>query len=573
MPTRVLSEAELDQLTNWPAEVAHSDLVEYVTLNVEDLRWVRSYRGAATQLGLSVQLCGLRFLGFVPADLAATPVEVTERLAERVGVPPGVLGSYAGEVDGRLRRLHVAVVIARCGWRHCGHNERKMLDDWLLARALEHDDAALLFGQVLTHLRAERIVRPGLDRLGRSVAQARVAADREIAWRLRPQLTAARCEQLDHLIVTDTDLGVAPLVWLDTGATSSSPESIKAEITKLGYLRKLGADRLDLSMIGPERLRQLATVGRRSTPKALRAMPAQRRYPILLATLAQTYASVIDEIVQMFDQALTTTNARARAALVARQLAAAEGNLERLVLLDDILEVALDPDRDDAAVGAGVRGLGPDRLAAGVRGHEERAPRDGGHLALLEARYAHVRSFAPQVLAALSFHASVPSATLDAVNLLTTLNAEGRRHVPPDAPVGFVPTRWAPYLTAARAGRDENAYKHYWELCVLFGPPGSKHRTTNDLARLCRPRRCGRSSRTPLGQCRSNLLTSANGPDRWYFAESYGEALVLGTHHHGDHPLILNMLVNLDAHHDRHLKTHPTPHHIDLRTIHPTHTT
>jgi hypothetical protein len=55
-------------------------------------------------------------------------------------------------------------------------------------------------------------------------------------------------------------------------------------------------------------------------------------------------------------------------------------------------------------------------------------------------------------------------------------------------------------------------------------PPGSKHRNTNDLARLYRPRRCSRSSRTPLERCRSNLLTSANGPDRWYFSGSYGEA-------------------------------------------------
>lgn len=90
-----------------------------------------------------------------------------------------------------------------------------------MARALEHDEASLLFGQALEHLRTEWIVRPGLDRLGWSVAEAKVAAEREIHWRLRPQLTAERCEHLDALVVTDAGLGVAPLVWLDSGATSS----------------------------------------------------------------------------------------------------------------------------------------------------------------------------------------------------------------------------------------------------------------------------------------------------------------------------------------------------------------
>lgn len=107
MATRVLSDAELAQLSTWPAEVARSDLAAYFALTVDDLRWVRSFRSpraAADRLGLAVQLCALRFLGFVPADLASTPVEVVERLADRIGVSPAALGRYRREVSGRSRR-------------------------------------------------------------------------------------------------------------------------------------------------------------------------------------------------------------------------------------------------------------------------------------------------------------------------------------------------------------------------------------------------------------------------------------------------------------------------------------
>jgi TnpA family transposase len=470
---RVLSDADLEALTSWPPEVAHSDLVAYFTLDVGDLRWVRSHRGAAARLGLSVQLCGLRFLGFVPCDLTTTPAEVTRRLAERVGVAPLALARYVGEVDGRLRRLHVASVIERAGWRNCGPDERKRLADWLLSRALEHDDAPLLFAQTLEHLRSERIVRPGLDRLLRTVGEARAAADQEVHWRLRPQLGAARCAQLDALVDTDPELGMAPLTWLDKGATSPSPDAIKAEAAKLAYLRELEADRIDLAAVPPERLRQLAGVGRRSTPKALRAMAPERRHLVLLATLAGAYTSIVDEVVQMFDQALAATSSRARSHLLERQLAVAEANAGRLELLDEILDVALDPALDDAGVGAGVRGLGHDRLGSAVRTEDERLPADGGHLALIEARYSHVRSFAPQALAALSLRANGPSEAFEAAELLQTMNAEGRRHVPADAPAGFVPARWQPYLATAKAAGDESAYKHYWELCALFALQGA----------------------------------------------------------------------------------------------------
>jgi TnpA family transposase len=474
--TRVLPDAELEQLATWPAGVARSDLAAYFTLSVEDLRWVRSFRSpyaAADRLALAVQLCALRFLGFIPADIAAAPAEAVERLAERIGVDPAALGRYEHEVSTRSRREHVQAVVAHAGWRACGRGEWKTLGDWLADRALEHDAPSVLFRQVLERLRTEQVVRPGLDRLMRAVATARVTAGEEVYRRLAPLLTPERCAQLDALLVTDAELGVAPLVWLGDGATTASPESVKAELTKLAYLRNLGADRLDLSVIPPERCRQLAAFARRSTPGALRQMTGQRRYPVLLAALAAGHTEIVDEVVRLFDQALAGTDSRARFKVAQRQAERVAADAERLVLLDDILGVVLDDDLDDAAVGAGIRGLGSDRLAGAARGEDERLPRDSGHLELMEASFSHVRSFAPQVFAALAFAASVsPSEVFDATRLLQAMNAEGRRHVPETAPVEFVPARWRPYLQAARAAGDQNRYKHYWELCVLFALQG-----------------------------------------------------------------------------------------------------
>lgn len=111
----------------------------------------------------------------------------------------------------------------------------------------------------------------------RAIGTARVAAWEELDWRLRPLLTPDLREALDALVVTDPARGVAPLVWFSEGATSASPEAIKAEIAKLAYLGELAADRLDLTPIPPERLRQLAMLARRATPKALRLMAPERR--------------------------------------------------------------------------------------------------------------------------------------------------------------------------------------------------------------------------------------------------------------------------------------------------------
>lgn len=473
MAGKVLSDEEAEQLSNWPPEVARSDLVAHFTLSIQDRRWVRSHRGAAERIGMAVQLCGLGYLGFVPAELAATPREVVAFVAKQIGVAVAAFTRYAREVDGRTRRRHVAAVVEQAGWRVCGPGEWKALGDSLTARALEHDTPSVLFRQALAQLRTDLVVRPGLDRLMRAVSKARVTAQEEIRRRLDPELTSARCDQLDALVATDAELGVARLVWLNDGATSASAEWVKLEVAKLAYLEGLGAHRLDLSAIPPEPLRQLATLARRSTPRALREMAPERRHPILLAALAAAHTEIVDEIVRLFDMVLANTDGNARDQLAERQAEAVRSEVWRLALLDDILDVVLDSKLDDAAVGAGVRGLGQERLAGAARSDAERLPRDGGYLELMEARFSHVRSFAPQVLGALSFAASVsPSEVLDAVVLLQKMNAGGRRHVPEDAPVDFVPARWRPYLEAASAAGDENLYKHYWELCVLFALQG-----------------------------------------------------------------------------------------------------
>ena len=97
MPTRFLSDADLAQLSGFPAEIAGEDLVSYFTLAADDRRWlVDEHRGAANQLGLGLQYCTLSWLGFVPDDLHSAPPTAVHRVADQLGVDAGVLADYGG---------------------------------------------------------------------------------------------------------------------------------------------------------------------------------------------------------------------------------------------------------------------------------------------------------------------------------------------------------------------------------------------------------------------------------------------------------------------------------------------
>ncbi|GAA4479678.1 Tn3-like element TnAs1 family transposase [Rhodococcus olei] len=470
MATRVFAGEELQRLREFP-EISCEELFRYFTLTPTDLAFVAPQgRGAGVRLGLSVILCSLPWLGFVPDKVATAPPVAVARLAEQLNVDVAELRSYGRRAQ--TRSEHLRLVTQYLGWRPAGELALKELDEFLLARALEHDSPTLLFRLACEYLISARVVRPGPVALVERVAHARAQAQRETFDRLAHEFTPERCTQLDALLAVDPVIGMTRLRWLATGPAEASATAVKAEVAKLEFLRGLGADEVDLSVLPAERRRFLAAMGRRLTGQGLERRDPQRRYPILLTVLAQSATDVLDEVVQLFDQAVSARLGKAERRMRDDLAARGKTGEDRQGLLDDLLAIVCDPVIGDEEIGALIRGerIGWERLRAAVAQAVPRLPRDHGHLAALDNSYGYLRQFTPQVLSAVGFAGGTAATELlAAVDVLRELNATGARKVPGDAPTGFVPTKWRGYLDIAAKSGNTSAYRHYWELCVLLG--------------------------------------------------------------------------------------------------------
>jgi hypothetical protein len=87
---------------------------------------------------------------------------------------------------------------------------------------------------------------------------------------------------------------------------------VRGELEKPAFPQGLDAHRLDVSMLPAERRRFLASVGRRSTNQAMQRRDPERRYPNLLTLLAQSAVDVLDDVVALFDQAVSARESRAK---------------------------------------------------------------------------------------------------------------------------------------------------------------------------------------------------------------------------------------------------------------------
>ena len=89
MPIDFLTAIERERLNRFPQPIPDEDLRVFFTLSDRDVQEVQKQRGAPNQLGFALQLCALRYLGFAPDDLGATPwpaVTLVAQQAARRGV-------------------------------------------------------------------------------------------------------------------------------------------------------------------------------------------------------------------------------------------------------------------------------------------------------------------------------------------------------------------------------------------------------------------------------------------------------------------------------------------------------
>ena len=402
-----------------------------------------------------VQLCTLPWLGFVPDEVRSVPPAAVGRLADRLGVDPAALSLYGQRAQ--TRSDHLGMIAEYLGWKTApaGSNEMKELGQFLLDRAMEHDSPTLLFNVASEYLASAKVIRPGAIVLAKMIGTARKGAGDLTAQLVGHLLTGEVRADLDRMLLVDARLGMTRLEWLNSRARDAWALSVKTAIDKLAWFRGIDALRMDVSRLPNERRRFLAQVACRSTNQGLERWK-ERKYPILLAFVAQAAVDQLDEVVALFDQAVSARESRAKSRTEEALAERAKKGEARQLLMDVILPVLADPSVPDELVGGRLRDqIGMQRLREITSGSWKPLPKDHGRLSELDSSYSYLRQFTPPVLAVIDFQGGPGTAELmEAVAILKEMNRLGGRKVPADAPAGSCPRSTpATWRRPARAGR------------------------------------------------------------------------------------------------------------------------
>lgn len=454
--------SDLEQLNIWPAEVMQPDLDLYFLLSADDKTFIGTYRTAKNQLGVALQLCSLRYLGFF-ADVSSNPPDpVAAHVAAQLELPVEPLTNY-GQRD-KTRTQHQQRVLVYLGYRRAAPVDLLTLEHWLRDRALEHDQPKLLLEVSCDYLRRAKIVRPGVSVLSRMVSAARAEAEALAYERLQPLLGSDLRRELDELASSET-IGRSRLSWLQRTPVSNKTSAIVQTLDKLAYLHELGVADWDVSILNPNRLKWLAKRGSRLKPHRVGRLKPEVRLPMLVAFLHEALYTFTDAVVEMVDQRLWELHIESKRAFQNDRLAATNTINDTLGVLKVLAELYLQDSVGVAAPGGGTQPPSRERVEFAVSQADHLIrPEQDAYVDYFSKRYRKVQNFSRRLLDVMRYESSGPDGgLLKALDLVREIHAGTRRKLPPNAPTAFVPDVWQ-----AEVMTEEGVNWRSYEIAALW---------------------------------------------------------------------------------------------------------
>ena len=462
MPRReLLSPAQRAALLALPQD--EGEFIRRFTLSTRDLAFIQQRRGDSNRLGFALLLCHLRYTGQILGSKDEPDPRIMAFVSRQLGLDPCAWPGYA-ERD-QTRREHLQLIVDTYGYRPFSASCYRELAAWLLPLALQSDQGMVLARAVLDELRSRRIIVPPLAVIERLCAETATRALRRIFRALVEPLTASQRQQLDALFLQFEDGPFSVLAWLRRPVAATGPRHLVDLLQRLQWIREIELPPALGLVVHQNRLLNLARMAGQTTTQHLLRFGEDQRHALLSALLLETRATLTDECMAMHDRILGSLYARARRHHMEAFAESAGALNEKIRLFAKIGQILLEARRSRRDPFAAIEAVVPwEAFEASVTEDSGIASSSStDYLGLVGSSYSQIRRYAPAFLAAFEFKAApVAEELLEGIELLRRLNAAEIRKVPKDAPAGFVPKRWEPFVYG-----EDGTERRYYEICLL----------------------------------------------------------------------------------------------------------
>lgn len=438
------------------------EIARHFTLTSDDLDLIVTRRGDATRLGYAMLLLYLRWPGRVLEAGEIPPMPILTFVARQLDVSPTVWPDYARRDE--TRRTHLSDLSRRFGHTAFGRADFHALVAFAMPIAQTITQPGRLAGIVIDEMRRRRLLLPPVTVVEAIVRRARQQAGDLVHDVLAGDLGETVRARLDALLSRRNDKSATWLSWLRNPPLSPAPRNILRLIERLDHVRALGLTTTRAETIPQAAFDRIAEEAIRITPQHLAELPARRRHAILAAAGIRLEETLTDAVLTMMDKILGSMMRRAENRTRDKAVGTIRSLQAQLRLLTGSCRTILDARARGVDSLAAIGVIDWERLGTAVVDAETLiAPETVDRTADLIERHRSLRAVIGPFLNTFEFHgAGAVQGLLDAVRQVAGLYRAGRRHLPDNPPLRFVPPSWRPFVL-----RNGEVIRPAYELCVL----------------------------------------------------------------------------------------------------------
>lgn len=308
MPVEFLSDDEAAAFGRFAEDPTQAELERYFFLDDEDRKLVEQHRGQHNRPGFAVQMCTVRYLGTFLADPLMIPTAVADYLAAQLKIEdPSCLKHYAARQNTQWE--HTAEIRDEFGYYDFAE-KREAVRAFLLAQASTRvESSKALFDAVVTVMREQQVLLPGVSILTRLVSECREAAAANLHTTLCEGAREADAwlpERLVGLLEVPEGSRFSGLERLRRGPTRVSGRSMTDALKRAEELAELGAGAVDVSEIPVNRLEALARDGLAAKAQAIDRRDDEHKVATLVATVRSLTSSAVDDALDVFGVLMAT---------------------------------------------------------------------------------------------------------------------------------------------------------------------------------------------------------------------------------------------------------------------------